>query len=99
MMDLLYLLMGIVVGTLISYLFFKMRSKDVLNDSAVLTMNVEKEKAVLLQQVNDLRSQMLKVEQLSQTLQTELKDVNASKVKAETVAQALETRLTEHKND
>ena len=99
MMDLLYLVVGIVVGTLISYLFLKMRSKDDLNNSASLTMSVEREKAVLLQQVDDLRSQVIKAEQLSQTLQNELKELNASKVKAETVAQALETRLTEHKNE
>lgn len=98
-MDLLYLVVGIVVGTLISYLFLKMRSKDDLNNSASLTMNVEREKAVLLQQVEDLRGQVVKAEQVSHALQIELKELNASKVKAETVAQSLETRLTEHKSE
>ena len=98
-MDLLYLVVGIVVGTLISYLFLKMRLKDDLNNSATLTMNVEREKAVLLQQVEDLRGQVVKAEQVSHALQIELKELNASKVKAETVAQSLETRLTEHKSE
>ncbi|MBK9638442.1 MAG: DNA recombination protein RmuC [Bacteroidetes bacterium] len=98
-MDLMYLIVGIVVGALLSYLFLKMRSKDDLNNASSLTMNVEREKAVLLQQVDDLRGQVVKAEQISNSLQIELKELNASKVKAETVAQSLEARLTEHKSE
>jgi DNA recombination protein RmuC len=98
-MELLYLIVGVVIGTVLSYLFLKMRSKEELSSASAITMSAEKETAVLLQQVDDVRSQLLKAEQITKSLQSELMAANASKVKSETVAQAMETRLTEHRNE
>jgi DNA recombination protein RmuC len=99
MMELVYLLVGVVVGAILSYLLIKMRSKEELNSASAITMNAEKDKAILSQQVDDVRSQLMKAEQVTKTLQSELMEVNAAKVKAETVSQALEARLTEHRNE
>ena len=98
MMELLYLMLGVVVGAILSYLMMKIRTKEEVNAASTVTMNAEKEKAVLLQQVDGLRVQLEKAEQIVKAMQTELIEVNASKVKAETVAQAMEARLTEHRN-
>jgi uncharacterized membrane protein YgaE (UPF0421/DUF939 family) len=56
MMELLYLIVGVVIGTVLSYLFLKMRSKEELSSASAITMSAEKETAVLLQQVDDVES-------------------------------------------
>ena len=99
MMELLYLFSGILLGALLVWLYLKGRLQKDLSNANVLLMNVEKDKAVFSQQIEDMRRSVLKAEDHARILQIELSETNALRVKSETQTSALEQRLTEHKNE
>lgn len=99
MVELVYLFVGVAIGAFVSWLFMKMKRKEAESNATVLLSDLEREKAVLNQQVNDLRALIHKAELTAQSLQNDLVEASNSKVKAESVAQGLEVRLTEHRSE
>ncbi|MBL7924761.1 MAG: DNA recombination protein RmuC [Bacteroidia bacterium] len=99
MMEWMNLLLGLLLGALISWLYFKSLKNSSPGVPPELLSEAEKQKAVALQQLEDARQQLLKVETTALQLRSELAETVSQKVKSESAAQALEARLEDQRKD
>lgn len=99
MLDLIYLLVGILIGVIAAWLVFRSQLKQAIGIDPAVVAEADKQRAVALQQLEDARLQLLKAEGNLNSLRTELSESNSTKVQAESTAKALEERLNEHRKE
>jgi len=94
-MNLIYLLAGICIGSLIVWLYLRLRQAKGVDP--ILLMESDKKLAVALQQLEDVRRELEKVADAGISLRQELNDALSLKIKAESSVVAMEDRLKEHR--
>jgi DNA recombination protein RmuC len=95
--DLIYLFVGILIGAVAAGLIFK--SKTPQGVSPQLFSDLDKQKAVALQQLEDAKSQLLKRENDLKSLQTELTSVTAENARVKESYQSLDEKLKVQQSD
>ncbi len=99
MMNLVYLLAGIITGALIGWLVLRVKYAGQTGVDPSLLNESEKKLAVASQQLEDLRKELAKAEGSLEALRLELNEERARKIKAEAAVCVMEERLQEHRTE
>lgn len=96
-MDLVYLIIGVFIGGVIAWLLLRLRQSSEKGVDPLLLAESEKKLAVTNQQLEDVRSELIKSDTSMQGLRLEFNEAVSLRIKAEVSAKAMDDRLTEHK--
>lgn len=98
-MEFIWLLIGIAVGAAFTWLILRNKTAAVVGVDPVLLAEAEKQRAVALQQVEDLRGQLLKSENEMGKIRSELSSALSDSARAQAQLKAMDERMAEHKSD
>jgi DNA recombination protein RmuC len=98
-MEFIWLLIGIAVGAAFTWLILRNKTAAAVGVDPVLLADAEKQKAVALQQAEDLRGQLAKSENEMGKLRSELSSALSDTARAQAQLKAMDERMAEHKSD
>ncbi len=98
-MELIYLLVGIVIGALAAWLIAKARYAKVDIVDPLLYQQLDKQKAVLQQQLSDVSNRLLKSDDDQKSYQQKINFLSAEKASVEADLKSLQEKLSDQKKE
>ncbi len=98
-MEFIWLFIGMAVGAAFTWLILRNKTAAAVGVDPVLLADAEKQKAVALQQAEDLRGQLLKSENEMGKIRSELSSALSDSARAQAQLKAMDERMAEHKSD